>query len=149
MFTEPIEERYNEVLRQRVTLEGQLALLQHNHAEELKAAKKRSNRYLLLLFLLPLFSLICSKKIRLSEHERLMNIQKDSILLLQNQLSIEKNKKHQLRYIIKKGDYLTTIGKIFFNDPNMGYQIGKDNNISDEYSQYHLTPGDTLLINVP
>ncbi len=149
MFNEPIEERYNDVLRQRVALEGQLSLLKSNHQQELKIAHKRSNRYLLLLLLLPLTTLLCKKKIDPSVYERQLTAQRDSIQQITRDLVLEKEKKHTIKYVIRKGDVLTSLGELFFNNREAGYQIGLDNGINTEYQLYHLVPGDTLLINIP
>ena len=149
MFNEPIEERYNDVLRQRVALEGQLSLLKSNHQQELKIAHKRSNRYLLLLLLLPLTTLLCKKKIDPSVYERQLTAQRDSIQQITQDLVLEKNRKHTIKYVIRKGDMLTSLGELFFNNRESGYQIGLDNGIKTEYQLYHLVPGDTLLINIP
>ena len=149
MFNEPIEERYNDVLRQRVALEGQLSLLKSSHQQELKIAHKRSNRYLLLLLLLPLTSLLCKKKIDPSVYEHQLAAQRDSIQFIAQALDLEKNKKHLIKYVIRKGDMLTSLGELFFNNKEAGYQIGLDNGIKTEYQHYHLVPGDTLLINIP
>ena len=149
MFNEPIEERYNDVLRQRVALEGHLSLLKSNHQQELKIAHKRSNRYLLLLLLLPLTTLLCKKKIDPSVYERQLTAQRDSIQQITRDLVLEKEKKHTIKYVIRKGDVLTSLGELFFNNREAGYQIGLDNGINTEYQLYHLVPGDTLLINIP
>ena len=71
---------------------------------------------------------------------------KNKLLKWQN---LEKNKKHSFKYAIKKGDMLTSLGQQFFNNKDAGYQIGKDNGITTNYQEFHLTPGDTLLINIP
>lgn len=148
MFDEPIEERFNDVLRQRVALEGEMTFLKQRHEQELKKAHKRSNQYLLLLLLLPFMSLLCKKKIDLEVHEHQMAIQKDSIQKLATALEIEKNRVHSIKYIIKKGDMLNSLGELFFNDKTKGYDIGRDNGITTNYQEYHLIPGDTLLINI-
>ena len=54
---------------------------------------------------------------------------------------------HQTKYVIRKGDTLQDIGKLFFNDPNAGYQIALDNNIDTKRERHALNTGDVLIIN--
>lgn len=149
MFDEPIEERYNDVLKQRVALEGQITFLKQNHEIELRKAHKRSNQYLLFLLLLPLMTLLCRDKIAPSVYEHQIAMQRDSINHLAVKLNQEQSKKHTFKYVIRKGDMLATLGEQFFNNREMGYQIGRDNGITTNYQEYHLRPGDTLTINIP
>jgi len=143
-FDAPIEDRYKEVLRQRIALEGELALARKQHAETLAQARTRGNRCLLLLLLLPLLWLAFPKKIPPSVAEQQLRIERDS--LQKELLFTEKTSKDSVLYVVKKGDVLIDLGKLFFNDPAAGYQIGKDNGIISRFDQYHLTPNDTLVI---
>ena len=60
--------------------------------------------------------------------------------------AIKKVKKDSVQYIIRKGDMLISLGNLFFNDPDAGYQIGIDNGITSKEQQYNLNEGDTLTI---
>lgn len=151
MLNEPLEERYNELLRKRIALEGEIAMMRRNHEAELRLSDKRSYRYLWLLLILPLTTLLCRKKIDPSVYERQIVAQRDSIqqlLQLKTQVeSLEKTTVRQVKYVIKEGDDLAKIGLLFFNDLKTGYQIGKENNLYSDYQHQHLIPGDTLKIN--
>jgi hypothetical protein len=151
MLNEPLEERYNELLRKRIALEGEIAMMRRNHEAELRLSDKRSYRYLWLLLILPLTTLLCQKKIDPSVYDRQIVAQRDSIqqlLQLKNQMeTLEKTTVRQVKYVIKEGDDLAKLGLLFFNDLKTGYQIGKDNNLYSDYQHQHLIPGDTLLIN--
>ena len=50
MFTESIEEKYKELLRQRVALEGDWSLQKRQQEEALGKAKKRASQYLWSVF---------------------------------------------------------------------------------------------------
>lgn len=144
----PIKDRYNDLLRERVALEGELALQRRRAEIELAAARARGNQWLLLLLLLPLFTLICRQKTDPSVFESQMAAFRDSLAKCQNeQIFLEKTRKQSVKYIIRQGDALTSIGSLFFNDRQAGYQIGKDNGILTDYQQHHLNLGDTLIIN--
>ena len=148
MLQEPIEERYNEVLRQRMALVGEMALLRQQQKEELKKADKRSYRFLYILLILPLTTFLCGKKIYPSVYERQIAAQRDSISQLQSEmLLLEKTQIKQIKYAIRPGDDLSIIGNLFFNDIKAAYQIGKDNGLYSDYQHQHLHPGDTLVIN--
>ena len=148
MLQEPIEERYNEVLRQRIALVGEMAILRQQHEEELKKASKSPYRFLYILLILPLTTFLCGKKIDPSVYERQIAAQRDSITQLRSQmLLLEKTRIKQIKYAIRPGDDLSIIGKLFFNDINAAYQIGKDNGLYSDYQHQHIGLGDTLVIN--
>jgi hypothetical protein len=147
MFQEPLEERYNDLLKQRVALEGKLAISQHQAETELAKAHSKNKRYLFLLILLPLLTFWYNKTQYIKPLEQKTALQQDSIAKLKNEIAdIKKVKKDSIRYVIQKGDILVTLGNLFFNDPAFGYQIGLDNGITSKEQQYNLIPGDTLTI---
>lgn len=147
MFQEPLEERYNDLLKQRVALEGKLAISRHQAETELAKARSKNKRYLFLLLLLPLLTLWYNKTQYIKPLEQKTVLLQDSIVQLKNDITaIKKVKKDSVRYVIRKGDMLVTLGNLFFNDPTAGYQIGLDNGIASKEQQYHLIPGDTLTI---
>ena len=148
MLQEPIEERYNEVLRQRIAVVGEMAILRQQHKEELKKANKSPYRFLYILLILPLTTFLCGKKIDPSVYERQIAAQRDSISQLQSErILLEKTQLKQIRYAIRPGDDLSIIGNLFFNDIKAAYQIGRDNGLYSDYQHQHLNPGDTLVIN--
>ena len=147
MFQEPLEERYNDLLKQRVALEGKLAISRHQAETELAKARSKNKRYLFLLLLLPLLTFWYNKTLYIKPLEQKTALLQDSIAKLTNDMAaIKKVKKDSIQYVIRKGDMLVTLGNLFFNDPNTGYQIGLDNGISSKEQQYHLQQGDTLTI---
>ncbi len=147
MFQPPLEERYNDLLKQRVALEGKLALNRRQAEKELAKARSKNKTYLFLLLLLPLLTFWWNKTHYIKPLEQKTALQQDSIVHLKLELAaIKKVKKDSIRYVIKKGDMLVTLGSLFFNDPAAGYQIGIDNGIASKEEQYHLKLGDTLTI---
>lgn len=147
MYEEPIEDRYNDLLKKRIALEGELALTRRQAALDLARARKTNRRYLFLLFLLPFLTFWCSKTKYITPLEQTVSRQQDAIVKLQNDIAeLKKLKVDSVQYVIKKGDMLVSIGQLFFNDTLAGYQIGIDNGITTEYAQRHLIPGDTLTI---
>ena len=150
MFTESIEEKYKELLRQRVALEGDWSLQKRQQEEALGKAKKRASQYLLLLLLLPLTTLICHRRKEaavLTAYENQILAQKDSLRNLREDVRfLGKTKVKQLKYVIKPGDMLSILGELFFNDREAGIQIGKDNGIVTSEQMANLRVGDTLNI---
>ena len=147
IFDEPIEKRYNDLLKQRISLEGELAMLRKTKEAELAAERSSRYKMLLGLLLLPLFTFVCNQKTPPSVYEHKIALKSDSI----QQLLIEKDnlirtKKDSIKYVIKQGDMLTTLGYLFFNDAEAGYQIGKDNGFTTEKPHKKLVIGDTLTI---
>ena len=148
MLQEPIEERYNEILRQHIALKGEMAMLRQKQTEDLRKADRRSYRFLYIFLILPLTTFLCGKKIDPSVYERQIAAQRDSINQLQSaMILLEKTKIRQTQYVIRPGDDLSIIGNLFFNDIKTAYQIGKDNGLYSDYQHQHLHPGDTLVIN--
>ena len=147
MFQEPFEDRYNDLLKKRVALEGQLALLRLQADTERAKVRSKNKLSLFLLLILAFLCLIYGKKRYITPLEQKIALQQDSMTKLKNEITIaQKVKKDSIRYVIRKGDMLITLGHLFFNDPAQGYQIGIDNGISSKQQQYNLTPGDTLTI---
>ncbi len=147
MFQVPLEEKYHDLLKQRVALEGQLALTEYKAKTELAEARSKNKRYLLLLLLLPLLTFWYNKALYIKPLEEKTALLQDSIAQLKKEMAvINKVKKDSVHYIIRKGDMLVTLGNLFFNDPDAGYQIGTDNGIITKEQQYHLPEGDTLTI---
>ena len=147
MFQEPLEEKYNDLLKQRIALEGKLALTRQKAETELVKARSKNKRYLFLLLILPLLTFWCNKTQYIKPLEQKTTLQQDSIAYLKSEMAaIKKIKKDSIQYIIRKGDMLVTLGNLFFNDPAAGYQIGLENGITTKERQYNLNPGDTITI---
>jgi hypothetical protein len=147
MFQESLIEKYNDVLKKRVALEGELAQTRHQLETKLAKTRSKNKAYLFLLLVLPLLAFWWSKKQYIAPLEQKTVAQRDSIARLHSEIAgAKKIKKDSIHYVIKKGDMLVALGKLFFNDPAMGYQIGIDNGITSEQQRYNLIPGDTLTI---
>ena len=147
MFQAPLEEKYHDLLKQRVALEGQLALTRYKAETELAKARSKNKLYMILLLLLPLLTFWCNKIQYIKPLEQKTAILQDSIVHLKKEMSaIKKVKNDSVQYIIRKGDMLISLGNLFFNDPDAGYQIGIDNGITSKEQQYNLNEGDTLTI---
>jgi transposase len=144
MLKEPIEEKYKELLRQRISLEGEIAKTKQESEAALKKADKRGRRYLLYLLLLPLLTLWCGKRTDPSVWMEKIKTQQDSIAALKAEIATMRQK--EIRYIIRKGDRLSSLGALFFQDTTVGYRIGQENGLSTEFQFKHLVPGDTLNI---
>jgi hypothetical protein len=146
-FDEPIEHRYNDLLKQRLALEGQLAMLRKNQEAELAAERRSRYKMLLWLLLLPLFTFLCNQKTPPSVYEHQIAVQRDSIKqLLNEQENIKKTQKESIKYVIQQGDMLISLGQLFYNDSTAGYQIGKDNGFTTDKQHRKLVIGDTLNI---
>ena len=146
-FNEPIEQRYNDLLKQRLALKGELALLKKTKEGEIAAERRSRYKMLLGLLLLPLFTFLCNQKTPPSVYEHKIAVQRDSIQqLLDDTALLLKTEKDSIRYVIQKGDMLISLGQLFYNDSTAGYQIGKDNGFTTERQHRKLVIGDTLTI---
>ncbi|MDZ7877021.1 MAG: hypothetical protein U5L45_05090 [Saprospiraceae bacterium] len=146
-FNEPIEQRYNDLLKQRLELKGEIALLKHTKEAELVIERRSRYKMLLSLLLLPLFTFVCNRKIPSSVYEHKIAVQRDSIQqLLDEKALLLKTQKDSIRYVIQKGDMLIALGQLFYNDSTAGYQIGKDNGFVTQQQHENLVIGDTLTI---
>ncbi len=147
IFDEPIEKRFNDLLKQRIALEGELAMLHKNKDLELAAERRSRYKMLLGLMLLPLLTFLCQQKTPPSVYEHKIALKSDSIQqLLTEKNDLMRTKKDSIKYVIQKGDMLISLGKMFYNDSVAGYQIGKDNGFTTEKQYRQLVIGDTLKI---
>lgn len=155
---EALEEQYVEVLKKKVNLEGDIIQQRKGLEQELRAKNKRNNWLWLLLFLTPFLYYFCGRTSP-KEVEKIVEIESDS-LKIYKQILLEKEAElidlkeslddlektqniRELKYVVKKGDILNELGKLFYNDSLAGYQIAKDNKI---YDVRGLPIGDTLTI---
>lgn len=150
-----IEEQYVDAVKGRITTEGALMQTKKEYEAVIGQQQSRFNKLILLLLLLPLMQWICGKKSPppIVQEVEVAVPQTDSLNSLRSKIALQEKtidalkaqKGRTIRYLIREGDNLESIGYLFFNDRKAGYQIGKDNRISNEN---RLTVGDTLLINV-
>jgi hypothetical protein len=150
---ETIEDRFKRVLKQRLTLEGEIAILKKQQ-EQAIAKRARKRNYLIIMGLISFLiwrayqkpMVLRSDFVRKSDSLSMMNQRfewmKFRFDTLNNQLPCVK----VIRYAYQQGDYLGKLGKTFFNNDEMGYQIGKDNGILTREQWTKMKPGDTLNI---
>jgi hypothetical protein len=144
MLKEPIEEKYTEILKQRLALEGEVAQWKQRHVNDVTRYKQRANRLILLLLLLPLTTFIFKRKPTPSVDWHPIAAQRDSLQILLNNL--EKTSVKHIKYSIQKGDNPSSLGLHFYNDEKAAYQIIKDNNLDAYGPERELKTGDTLTI---
>ncbi|MEL6864107.1 MAG: hypothetical protein AAFP19_06805 [Bacteroidota bacterium] len=145
-----VESQHVENIKARVSLEGELKTSQRDHREAMHRQKRRFNNLVLLLLTLPLLNLICTQR-PLPPVKQSIIISNDSIdhykkanQALQTQIeALQTQEVSQIEYIIQEGDRLVDLGQLFYNDPNAGYLIGKQNAVANPR---RLQPGDTLTI---
>lgn len=157
-MVDALEEQYVEVIKTKVNLDGDILQQRKGFEQELKNKNKRKNWLVFLLFLLP-FLYYFFGRVPSTEMKEIVEIESDSLLIykevlrqqseeivaLEQTVNTFQNIKNirELKYIIKKGDVLNDLGKLFYNDSLAGYQIAKDNRIFDVRG---LPIGDTLKI---
>lgn len=147
IFEQPLEDRYNELLVERITLEGNVAMLKQQYKNDIAREKSLRYRQLLWLLLLPFLSLICIHRTPPSVYQEKIAIQHDSIEKLKTEReNMQKTVKQRVKYVLKEGDMLVSLGYLFYNDSTAGYQIGQDNGLVTPYAQRHLKIGDTIII---
>jgi hypothetical protein len=144
MLIEPFEEKYKEVLKQRLTLEGEVALWKQRYHEDIARYKQRANRYILLLLLLPLVALFFRRQTPPSVDWQPFAIQRDSLKNLLDNL--EKTHVRQIKYIAQKGDTPASLGSLFYNNEKAAAQIIRDNYLDLLGYVREIKAGDTLKI---
>lgn len=154
-----MEEKYVESAKTVVSLEGELLQGKKQFQQQL-GAKKKWNAFLwFLLFLLPLLYYFFGRSepkeiviqptdqidsITAIYQEKLANKTAEVAELNQTLAAIQGAKVvRELKYVVKEGDVLNELGKLFYNDSTTWYQIALDNNI---YDIRGLPVGDTLII---
>jgi hypothetical protein len=150
---ETIEDRLKKVLKQRLTLEGEISFLKKKQDQDI-AKRARKRNYLIIIGLISFISWRASQKpmVLRSDFTR----KSDSLFMMNRRFEWMKYRFDTLnshppcmkviRYAYQQGDYLGKLGKIFFNNDEMGYQIGKDNGILTREQWTKMKPGDTLNI---
>ena len=139
-----------DMAKQRVTLEGELALMRKN--SDLDSGHRRGQvfKVLSLLMIFPLFLWIFHKPSTGTADKNLilkMQSTTDSLLQLkntqitdyqqiaaQNEQSLAAQKVKAIYYVLKKDDTLAELGELFYNNKTAGFRIAKDNQLSvDDY----------------
>ena len=150
---ETVEDRLKLVLKQRLALEGEIALLKKKQDQQITARARKRN-YLIISGLIG-FGIwrACQKPMvlrtdytRKSDSLTLMNQHFEWMKYRFDTLNNQPPCIKVIRYAYRQGDYLEKLGKLFFNDSEMGYQIGEDNNILTREQWTKMKPGDTLNI---
>jgi hypothetical protein len=144
MLIEQLEEKYKEVLKQRLTLEGEVALWKQRYQEDVARYKQRANRYILLLLLLPLIALFFKRQPPPSVDWQPFALQRDSLKNLLDNLA--HTSVHQIKYIAKKGDTPASLALLFYNDEKAAAQIIKENYLDLLGYVREIKAGDTLKI---
>ncbi len=144
-----LEEKYVATLKLRIATDGELLLQKKRHEQLHRKYKSNLSRTIFLFCLLPLGYFMCRKSpstdptlsIRLQErNEQLQAVraERDSLLA---------QKVRTIEYTIQSNDNLEKLGQLFFNNPQAGYQIGKENGIERDFYYKHLDVGKKLKIN--
>lgn len=141
---EELDEQYREVLKQRVALEGELAVANKATA----AYRSKSGRYLLAFGLLAaLTAWLWIYKQRPIVQKVQTIVQSDSLAYYREELTAFRQRSpREIKYIVREKDVLEDLGGLFYNDKTAGYLIGKDNGIETRMERRRLIPGDTLVI---
>ncbi|MEO0044398.1 MAG: hypothetical protein RL329_3846 [Bacteroidota bacterium] len=150
---ETIEARFKTVLKQRLALEGEVALFKKKEEQSIAKRARKRNYWLLSGLMVFLGWRACQKPMVL---KRDFVRKSDSLALIVHQLEWMKfrfdtlNRQlpcvKKIRYPYQQGDYLGKLGRMFFNKDSAGYQIGIDNGITTPEQWTKMKPGDTLNI---
>ena len=154
-----LEEHYIDLKKEKIRIEGNLAQQKVQYEAILKKKKKRFNRQRWILLLLPIalffffnnYTIPALMSTRTSQQDSLLLIKttlasRDSQLVeLNHQLKTVKGTKvkKELKYVVKKGDTLNELAKLFYNDSTAWYQIALDNKV---YDIRGLPVGDTIVL---
>jgi hypothetical protein len=150
---ETIEDRFKTVLKQRLALEGEISLLKKKQDQDI-AKRARKRNYLIIIGLISFISWRAGQKpmvlrsdfTRKSDSLSMMNRRFEWMKYRFDTLNSHPPCVKVIRYAYQQGDYLGKLGKFFFNNDEMGYQIGKDNGILTREQWTKMKPGDTLNI---
>ena len=148
MNNESLEDKYFKVLRQRISLEGDLALMRQNATELVQSSSVKAKRYLLLLFLTPLCLLFFrNRQVKITAVQNQLSQQTDSVSLLKERILILENTQcKRIRYITQSTDNLAILGELFYNDSLAGKQIDLDNHLHMPSLQTKMFAGDTIYL---
>ncbi len=149
VMIDQLEEKYVSHVKKKIAQEGELLQLQKQYEEDTSKSRRRINRLIFLLMLLPVWNYWCRPKQIVKEIQPDPRV--DSLAAKIDDLKKEKDLMasqfvHKVAYKIKEGDNLESLGKLFYNNPQAGYQIGKDNNIETDFYYRRLPPGKTITI---
>ncbi len=149
VMLDQLEEKYVNVVKKRIAQEGELVQLQKQYEEDNSKSRRRINSLIFLLMLLPFWNYWCRPKQIVKEIQPDLRVDTlsfkiDSLKKVEEM--VRTNIVHKVQYRIKEGDNLESLGKLFYNNPQAGYQIGKDNNIESDFYYRRLPPGKTISI---
>ena len=141
-------EKYREVLRQRIALEGRAAELNNLNQSLTAKVQNAKPRFIIWTTLLGLIILYLFSRKTTPPPIAPPTALLDSLTYfkMRNQI-LETQKPKSVKYVIRPKDNDEVIGALFYNDPKAGIQIIKDNGIdTSTYSLRHLKTGDTIKI---
>ncbi len=150
-----IEERYVSNIKQKIANEGDLVSMEKQFEKELSSTKGKINWMLMLMMLMPLIYFTCGKKtvpttVKTipSEDKRQLEILTSENKTLKAELSklkAEQFNVEKIRYVMKKGDNLYDLGKMFFDNPEVWKQVKEYNDITNSR---RMMPGDTIFLSL-
>ncbi|MEY4935608.1 MAG: hypothetical protein RIS64_1967 [Bacteroidota bacterium] len=150
---ETVEDRLKSVLKQRLALEGEIALLKKKQ-DHAKAARARKRNYLIIIGLISfiLWRAIRKPMVLRADYTRKsdsLTLMKQRFEWMQYRFDTLNNKPpciKVIQYTYQHGDYLEKLGLLFFNNAKMGYQIGRDNGIYTHEQWKKINQGDIINI---
>ncbi len=139
-----LDDQYREVLRQRLSLEGDLSVA----SRQASSFRRRSRRFLTTSLLLGLVALwLWFYKQRPVVQQVQQVVRCDSLDYYKNALDTYRMRSpREILYVIRENDVLEDLGMLFYNQKAAGYKIGQDNGITNKADRRQLHPGDTLRI---
>lgn len=145
---EDLEEQSITILKDKVSLEGELTALEQLRRKDKTRYRKSLSRMYWFLFLLPLMLFVCGRRDLMQEDTtRIEALQKEN-QILQDKIVVLENRAliipEEVIHVVQKGDNLHSIAKRYLDDESKWKRIIALNPEIQDYKK--LMPGDTILI---
>ncbi|MGK0388091.1 MAG: hypothetical protein ACI94Y_000819 [Maribacter sp.] len=152
---EDLEEQSIAVLKDKISLEGELTALEQLRRRDKTRYRKSLSRMYWFLFLLPLFFFVCGKRNLMKEDTtRVEALQSDNQSLENKNQSLLKRIEElesrelviqeEVIHVIQKGDNLSVLAKKYLQDGSKWRTLNTLNPDIRDYKK--MIPGDTILI---
>lgn len=145
---EDLEEQSVVILKDKVSLEGELTALEQLRRRDKTRYRKSLSRMYWFLFLLPLMLFVCGKKELMKEDtSKVEALQNENQSLQERILELENREliiPEEVLHVVQKGDNLYVLAEKYLKDKTKWRRLSALNPEIRDYRK--MMPGDTVLI---
>jgi hypothetical protein len=145
---EDLEEQSIAILKDKVSLEGELTGLEQLRRRDKTRYRKNLSRMYWFLFLLPLIFFICGKRDLMKEDTAKIEVLQDKNQSLQEKIKELESREliipEEVIHVIQTGDNLSVLAKKYLQDGSKWRTLSALNPDIRDYKK--MMPGDTILI---